>query len=325
MNLRPMPVVPLAALLALLSIPVTGAPEPKPVPAGGSYVSFGGVGLKAIRPPGFEKAEGFYGFQQKETGASVMLIRIPGPFAEATRGFTAEQLKARGSTLVSRTDAQIDGRPGLLLYLTQSAYGIKFGKWVAAFGDPAQTYMATATFPLAREKTLSPLLKKAVLGVRVDTLAADPAADVPFTLVSSKLKLTPGIGKMLAFTRDGVLLEKSPEDPIFVAAPSVSSVPILDPKEFSLARLRQTVKTTIEKVVSHEPVKIDGLSGFESIADAKGETSGTPVLLYQVMLFDSGPYFLMQGIVGAGLRDEYLPEFKAMARSFRRKSPAPAR
>jgi hypothetical protein len=36
------------------------------------------------------------------------------------------------------------------------------------------------------------------------------------------------------------------------------------------------------------------------------------------MLFSDRTYFLMQGLVGAKSSDEYLPEFKRMARSFRR-------
>jgi len=42
--------------------------------------------------------------------------------------------------------------------------------------------------------------------------------------------------------------------------------------------------------------------------------------IYQVILFDESSYFLMQGLVGAELRDEYLPEFKEMARSFKQKT-----
>jgi hypothetical protein len=64
---------------------------------------------------------------------------------------------------------------------------------------------------------------------------------------------------------------------------------------------------------------IDGLDGYEIIADAKDTTSDTPITVYQVMLFDNKSYILIQGIVGTKIRDKYLLEFKAMARSFERK------
>jgi hypothetical protein len=39
------------------------------------------------------------------------------------------------------------------------------------------------------------------------------------------------------------------------------------------------------------------------------------------MLFEDDSYVLVQGLVGAELADGYLPEFKAMARSLKRKQP----
>lgn len=55
------------------------------------------------------------------------------------------------------------------------------------------------------------------------------------------------------------------------------------------------------------------------MAEAQDVASGKPLLLYQALLFDKGSYILMQGLVGAPRREEYLPEFKAMARGFQRK------
>ena len=42
---------------------------------------------------------------------------------------------------------------------------------------------------------------------------------------------------------------------------------------------------------------------------------GIALRVYQVMLFESESYILLQGLVGEKLADEFLPEFKAMARS----------
>ena len=54
------------------------------------------------------------------------------------------------------------------------------------------------------------------------------------------------------------------------------------------------------------------------MADAEDEESGRPLVLYQVILYEGRTYLLVQGLVGAGLGDEYLPEFKAMAQSLKR-------
>lgn len=62
------------------------------------------------------------------------------------------------------------------------------------------------------------------------------------------------------------------------------------------------------------------LNGYEIIARSEDAETEIPLTLCQIMLFmDDDSYFLMQGLVGEKLSDEYLLGFKAMARSFCRK------
>jgi hypothetical protein len=83
--------------------------------------------------------------------------------------------------------------------------------------------------------------------------------------------------------------------------------------------LYQTAHTKITAVTTTTPISIDGLDGYEIVADAQDASSGTPLAMYQVMLFDNNrSYILIQGLVGANVRAEYLPEFRSMARSFKK-------
>jgi len=84
-------------------------------------------------------------------------------------------------------------------------------------------------------------------------------------------------------------------------------------------RLFQTALTKISSVTSNNKITIDRLDGYEIVADAEDADSGTPLTVYQVILYDDGSYILMQGLVGTNLADEYLPEFKRLARSLKRK------
>jgi hypothetical protein len=283
------------------------------------YTSFATAGIKLIRPDGFEPAESFDGFQQASTQSSVMAITIPGPFSEVTRGFTSEILKTRGMTLNSKENVSIDGSKGMLISLTQTAYGIEFAKWIVAFGNEKETKMVTATFPKANAAKLSAILKSAVLTAKNDTTPPPIlGSDVGFKIAAAnRLKLTRVIGKMLLYTKDGTIPAKSPLDPLFIVARSFSEVAISDKKEFATRRLSGIKSIEINSVTTTEKITIDGLDGYEIIADAKDLTSGTPITVYQVMLFKDRSYILMQGIVGTKAGDEYLPEFKAMARSFK--------
>jgi hypothetical protein len=284
------------------------------------YTSFATAGIKLIRPNGFDTAESFNGFQQVSTQSSVMVMTIPGPFLEVSRGFTAEGLKTQGMKLKSTKNVSIDGNKGILINLNQTAYGTKFSKWIFTFGDETETKIIIATFPQAKADKLSPILKSVLLTAKNDA-SVPPAlgSDLSFNISANKLKLTRSIEKTLMYTKDGAIPAKSPEDPLFIVAPSLSELAIVDKKEFATQRLSQTKSIQINSITSTAPIAIDGFDAYEIVADAKDLTSGTPITIYQVMIFDEPSYILIQGFVGTKVVSEYLPEFKAMTESFKKK------
>lgn len=286
------------------------------------YVSFPSAGVKLIRPDGFDPANLFSGFQQPSTQSSVMVTTIPGPFSQISSGFTAERMKARGLILKSKENISIDGNSGLLINLTQTAAGDEFTKWVVIFGNEQATKIVTATFPTTHTDKLSVQLKSVVLSAKIDiTPSSAIDADIGFTIVAAnKMKSVPGVGKMRAYTQDGVIRVKSPTDPLFIVAQSFSEVEIADQRQFAIQRLLKTEHINIDSVSTTTAIKIDGLDGYEMIAEAKDATSATPLVVYQVMLFDNRSYILMQGLFGTKVRAEYLPAFQSMARSFKRQS-----
>lgn len=225
-------------------------------------------------------------------------------------------------TLKGKKPLKIDSLPGILLNVAQTANGIAFSKWIVAFGDPRQTFLITASFPQERAAQLSQALKTAVLSAKRDNSVPPPAdAGLPFTVnAGHKLKLTRSMGKMLLYTRDGVIPAKSIEDPLLVIAPSMGNIVVPDRKEYSLKRLQQTAKLTDITVESHEPFRVDAWEGFESVAKAKDAGTGTPLMLYQAMLFEGNSYILFQGIVGEKESATYLQEFMAVARNIKQKS-----
>ena len=289
----------------------------------GDYVSFPACGIKIRQPEGFEKDDSFEGFGNPETQSSIVAMSFAGPYSKVTAGFTQDQMKAQNWTLLSREDVEVDGLPGILVHFEQPAGGKVFLKWSLVFGDDRKTTMVTATFPKSHEEELSARLKSAVLSARIDRAASsDAGADLPFTISASpKLKLTPAISNMLAYTKDGVIPAKSPKDPMFGVARALGKVVVGDKPQFAERRLRGTARTKGLVVQSTDAITIAGLDGYESLAEAEDVKSGTPLIVYQVILFDEGSYILMQGLVATELRDEYLPEFKAMARTFQRKDP----
>jgi hypothetical protein len=78
-----------------------------------------------------------------------------------------------------------------------------------------------------------------------------------------------------------------------------------------------TVKSI--KVAQTSPVTIGNLSGYATTARGEGEASATPLTIYQVLLFDTSGYFLMQGVTPSGKESTYLPVFEKIAKTFKTK------
>lgn len=258
-------------------------------------VSFPEVGVAIIQPPGFEKADSFFGFQQPSTGASVLVLRLPGPFEAVTKGFTKTALAERGLTLHSKDAIQIEGRSGLQVHISQQAFGQEFLKWAVLFGDMEQTTMIIASLPQSHAAELSESLQRVIQSVSTTQIVAHTTS-LPFQIeVAPSLSLVEGLanGNTFLFTQTGTVPTQNPEEPLFVVAFSLADVRVignqkeLARKEFAQQRLFNMSQTEVDSLQSSIPITIDGLDGYELIATGKDKKTQTPLSLYQVMLFPS--------------------------------------
>lgn len=304
----------LGLLLLQIAMPVRGQTV-KPQ----TLESFPEVGVSLKPPEGFEKASAFYGVQQPETGASIMVSAIPGPYAEVVEGFTSQRLATRGLRLLSKQPLADESR--LLLKVSQKAYGQNFLKWLVVFADRQnQTKVVVATFPEDAAERLSDPLKEAALSAALIPQSAEDRK-LPFLITPSaqlvEVKALQGAGKVLAFSKDGVVPASSPSDPLFIVAPSLGAVPVLDRKMFALRRLEQFPQIQAVEVEKVDAIAINNQQGFEIIANAKDRQSQAPLRIYQAMLFpEEGGYVVMIGIVGQDNAAQYMPEFQTMAKTY---------
>jgi hypothetical protein len=288
-----------------------------------NLVDFPEVGLAIPQPSGFTKATSFYGFEQADTRASVMLSKIPGSFAAVTKGFDKSTLATRGIDLISKQSVKIDNQSGFLLKVSQSAYGQKFLKWILVFGNDRDTKIVTATFPIEIAPKLSDNLKKVILAVAPSKIATPDVSSLPFTVtaVEGLVRVTKvtAFGKAAAFTKDGNMPSSSViTDPLLIVTPSLGAVPVGDQKSFAQQRLSNYPQIEIEKVTTTNEISIDNLTGWEITADARDLKTKAPLKIYQVMLFPkSGGYTLIVGMVGDKQAELYLPKFKAVALTYR--------
>lgn len=316
------------ALVAVLAFVVSGAlprgPAHADAPSGSEvrYATFPDASVRIIQPDGFELAEQFPGLVQESTTASVMVTALPAPYREVAPGFTDEALAAKGVRVIKRESVEIDANEGLLFHARQNAAGIDFTKWMLVVGNDSSTKIVTAAFPTSGTAKLSETLKGVVLSVRfVEMPGPHEPVDVGFTVVPSK-KLRPnpnvrGMGKVLSYSINPVA--ESPSEPFFTATQSQGPIIGFEREQFAVYRVKDLGKIQGTSIVSKTRVDVDGLQGFEVVAKGKDVETSTPMVIYEMILFRTDDsYYLMVGAAGSSLAGEYLPEFRKMARSFKR-------
>lgn len=280
-----------------------------------------GSNLFLIPPPGFAEATNFQGFQQESSGASIMVIEIPGPFSESTKGFTEEGLKSQGVVLNKREEVKVNGYQGLFITAEQLAYGVNYAKYILVFGDEQNTFMVNGAYPKKVQELKSDMLESVFSVVYESGLVVDQLSTVPFSIDTrnTKLKFATNMGGSLLYTVDGKAPTEAADKTAFIAGLSISNIQSPDRKLSSLARIKQLPYTGL--VIDEDDIdeiEIDGISGYEIHGEGLDKSSGTKELVYQVMLFDSNGYYIMVGSTKSDFQQN-LDMFKQIARTFRRK------
>jgi hypothetical protein len=303
------------AVLVLAAITVASGAFAERVRVPGTTVSLN-------PPPGFTPAERFPGFQEVNRGASIMVTELPGPASKMQRGMTRETLATRGMSLLQAQDVVLSGGRARLLRVSQRAQGSEFIKWMLIAGDADGTVMVVGTFPKSALDLSGPI-KRAVLSTSWSGGAsADPFEGLPFRVTpTADLRLAKRVGNMLVFSATGEIGAGNPDQAIFVVGSSLSDVVIDSLEEFSKERASKTAQVGALRSVRGRNLEVDGLRGYELLAETDDPKSNRPVSLYQLLLVDDQTYYIAQGLVGEERGREFLPAFRGVAESFRRVGP----
>ena len=286
---------------------------------GANHKTVAGTPIALIPPADFTEAQGFQGFQQKETNASIMVAEIPGPFSETTRGFNERDLKGQGVTLKNKEAIRINGMEGYFITTEQNAYDMSFVKYILTFGDVKSTFIITGIYPEEQNK-LDDAIVKALYSVVYDpTSMVNPTTTVPFKINTSntKFKFSKLISGALLYTVDGKVPTESNDKTTFIVGQAFSQIEIDDEKLFALNRLSRMpyrIQTSENKM---NEIEIDGLRGYEIETKGNDSKSGTINTLYQVILFSKGSYYILFGSAEDDIETN-MRLFKQIAKSFKR-------
>jgi hypothetical protein len=207
-----------------------------------------------------------------------------------------------------------------LVQLAQNAFGTDYIKWLLVFGDEKESVMIAASFPKEFENKLSEKMRTSVLSATWERgKNVSPTEGLNFTInEKGDLKLAKRFSNMLLFTAGGVIPRTSSDDPVFIVGQSISKIEISNTEGYARSRVYTTDGVTGVEIEQINKMTIDNLNGHEIVARGKDLKSGQPVVIYQVMLFESQSYYIMTGLIGDKQRQAYLTVFREMGGTFKR-------
>jgi len=300
-----------------------GDPDPhaKQPPLPPNYVRIASPDLMLEAPDGFLDGGDGASLRHKSITSSIEVKRMPAPYAEIIDVFTADELAARGMRQLKRDSITVDGRSCILLHVTENIPEPTIYRWTLLLGDADETYIISGTYPSAEARKLEAPLRKAVLSARWtkhDKL--DPFRNYRFSIEPTpRFKFAQELDTLLAFTSDGHFPLDGPGEPLLIIGYELNEEPIKDIADFAATALKETPHCKEITPKSATPIELNGLSGFESTASAKDYSTGTPVEVYQLLLFTDVYHIYMLGIVGVGQDPAFYADFKTIARSLKMK------
>jgi len=301
------------ALVAVLFLAATLSPDSTSAQVEGR-VGIPGTTVNLVPPEGFTPSSAFPGYQQLDSGCSLMVNMIPGPFDQVAAGFSDPiKLARQGMRVESREERGFEEIPGLFLTFEQTVNGGGvFAKCVWMLGTDERSVIVMGTCPEQAKDAVFADLKAAVLSARWDPESAvDPFEGAGFVLTDHEgLKYHSRLANNLVFTAHGA--PPAPGISMLMVGPGIGPAPPGKRKD-SAAQLRSSLQVSGDPD-STKAVKVDGLPGIETMATYARD--GQDVTEYCLILFDGVAFW---SVIGRGLADEeMLPTFQKTARSFQR-------
>ncbi|MBL7768730.1 MAG: hypothetical protein JNK20_07140 [Flavipsychrobacter sp.] len=283
----------------------------------GQPISIPGTKCTMIPPEGFTLTNRFRGFIQTSTGASIMLTELPAPYQELSDGFTVEALRTKGMELISKRLIDLNGSKATMIVVTQTAQGISYKKQMLLLGDSSVSVIVNGIYPADADINEN-LIEKALLTTRYNkTEKVDPqeAALYTISLEGSAFKPYKYLSGVLLYTEEDQLPTKKPT---LMIGNSLSKVTTTDLNAYATSHLLTVVKPNTPKIIENNQIKIDGLTGIETIAEIQKNGKQSELIYHLILFTDDDDYFLIMGNSIVNF-PEYTSRFKNIARTFKRK------
>ena len=281
------------------------------------YISILGTKCSILAPKDFLPSTSFSGLQNVEKGASIMINELPSSYFFMSENFTAENLKSKGMTLISKESVDFNNSKATYIKVSQNANGMKYIKQLLMFGDENKTVLVNGIYP-EKFKSIENEIKTSIFSTKYNENQNEnslEAVDFEIDVTNTDFKFTKYLSGTIIYTIEGNL---PTEKPIIMVGNSISKVNPKDQKQYSIDRLKKLPNGESMTIESINPITIDNIDGYEIIANGKN-SKDEDEKIYQVMLYNEiSDYYIIIGMASQE-KEEYLKKFKEIARTFRLK------
>lgn len=270
--------------------------------------------------PGLQPSERFPGFEDKDTGASVLLLEVTGqPYAETVKQIARDRIKKQGITEDSRESFPAGGK-GTLVAGRQEADGRAVRKWLllAPAGEGAALVIvqvpedATGAYPDAAVREML-----ASFAIRTEVPIEEQLSLLPIRLDDLS-----GMRPIRVIGSNGALLTEGPKDTIDAAEQPLLLVSVGrgGPEEnaardtFARNLLAGFGAYKDVRIVGTEMLRLGGGGAHthQVMAEAKDPRTDAPIKLVQWVRFGSGAYLRIVGIARNDAWADAFPRFRAV-------------
>ncbi|GJD36874.1 hypothetical protein [Methylobacterium aerolatum] len=306
--------LPLAALLVASGLGAALAADP--IYPSGSRFGFS-------PPSDMVPSRRFAGFERETGGATVSVVELPAnAFPELVSGFTDDNLRNQGFSVLKKEPIQIGGNEAMLYTGEQqndpAANGQTVHKWITVIGTPSVTglIIAQATPDAETDETMRKLVTEVV--VREPLSLSQQVDALPFRIADLG-----GFRPVRVLAGNSVLLTDGPKDqiqnleqPILVLAQAVQQPPTAEQRDaFARAALyaNQTMKDFV--IERSQAYRSNGVDWHEIVARATDIPTKRQVVVAQTIRFNPDGYLRAIGVVREDQREGTLAKFREIVDS----------
>lgn len=275
------------------------------------HVKVRGTNILVIPPDNFTSANIFQGFYDFSTTTTLKFFQERTPVQEEIKKY--DEVIISPEDLIRRQPMNVNGYDGVYIVARD---GKSYKKHFLFFGDEDVTVTVIGQH-LPSDSVMEKLITTAMFSVVLqDEEIPDPRDDAQFKIATDENRLT--FDRLL----NGMLLYKgagaSPSDLTLVVARRIGSTNVADRQNVMKQYLNTELYHQHIQIKHTSPVDIDGMPGYEIIAEGMPDGSTKNELMYLVMLFDQDGDYVVYGTATEKF-DDNEAMFRDAAQTFQRK------